>query len=309
MFKMIDVGSNENIKPKTHPRILDSPNGRILIQIHVHASRIEDSVLPGDRPAGGSRPVGRKMMNHQFSRRQFVRTFMITSAAAPLLTEPWSGTLVADLAPAASTAGVVRIKISDFPPLQQDRGSLRLGVTPVYGPTPNSSFYPILINRSSATVYYALDSRCPHRFCVVPPFDRSANVVHCFCHGAEFGLDGTLLLGPATAPLKRYPIEFDGLDTLTIQVPEFGYTVTVASVQTPAGPRVRLEFPTILNAVYQLESRPSLQAAWNPIAFSRTAEGELTDTSLTGSGNAATVYVDQPDATGFYRVSFLVIQV
>ncbi|MGW5478417.1 FAD-dependent oxidoreductase [Streptomyces sp. NPDC004008] len=48
----------------------------------------------------------------------------------------------------------------------------------------------------------ALSARCTHLGCLVA-FNRAEQAWECPCHGSRFGLDGRVLQGPATRPLKR----------------------------------------------------------------------------------------------------------
>jgi Rieske Fe-S protein len=47
---------------------------------------------------------------------------------------------------------------------------------------------------------WALSARCTHLGCAVVVADDNASLA-CPCHGSRYGLDGTVLQGPATAPL------------------------------------------------------------------------------------------------------------
>jgi nitrite reductase/ring-hydroxylating ferredoxin subunit len=65
----------------------------------------------------------------------------------------------------------------------------------------------ILVRRMSPSEYGAVSMRCTHRGCrVAPAGDRLA----CPCHGSEFRYTGEVLEGPASEPLRRYPVMVDG---------------------------------------------------------------------------------------------------
>jgi len=54
--------------------------------------------------------------------------------------------------------------------------------------------------------FYALNDDCPHNHCRAA-FNSAALTFDCPCHGSRFNLDGSLLNGPATIPLKLFPMK------------------------------------------------------------------------------------------------------
>ncbi len=73
----------------------------------------------------------------------------------------------------------------------------------------------LLIVNLGSDSFNALTSICTHSQC-----DRNwsfaSNVFICSCHGSRFGTDGSVVTGPATQPLKNYPIEKkDNILTIT----------------------------------------------------------------------------------------------
>ena len=70
--------------------------------------------------------------------------------------------------------------------------------------------------RTDANPVVALSAVCTHAACDVA-FAAGASDFQCPCHGSIFGVDGAVKQGPATLPLKSYPVTFDG-QTVTIQV-------------------------------------------------------------------------------------------
>ena len=61
----------------------------------------------------------------------------------------------------------------------------------------------ILLVRKSERLY-ALADRCSHRGCSLHEGALEDDTVICPCHGSTFGLDGTLLKGPATSPQPSF---------------------------------------------------------------------------------------------------------
>jgi Rieske Fe-S protein len=50
---------------------------------------------------------------------------------------------------------------------------------------------------------FAVNIRCTHLGCT-PDWKPDAQTWVCACHGSTFGIDGTLIKGPAATPLPRY---------------------------------------------------------------------------------------------------------
>ncbi len=236
------------------------------------------------------------------SRRRFVKTIMFGTAAAVVFGRPWRATVLAEPQPTPG-AGLFRVKVSDYPPLQQDFGSVRLGFNPIDSALPRGAFYPVIINHETGSIFYALDSFCSHAGCVVPPYDEAEGAIRCPCHGSAYGLDGSLINGPASNPLRRFQHTFDGLDTLTIEIPGLGYSVTGSVVQSGDVSRFQLDFPTFDNVEYEVQFRQSAHDAWRPVPFALTAGGTADQTSLVGNGLPASAFVDRTTPTGFYTVS------
>jgi len=72
----------------------------------------------------------------------------------------------------------------------------------------------IIINSSGN--YIALSSVCTHSACQVT-YNASNNNLPCPCHGSLFSISGSVLNGPADAPLETYPVTENG-DVLEIDL-------------------------------------------------------------------------------------------
>ena len=59
-----------------------------------------------------------------------------------------------------------------------------------------------LVTRTSADACTALTTECTHQACTVS--NASAGVFTCPCHGSQFDPAGSVVRGPATAPLHVY---------------------------------------------------------------------------------------------------------
>jgi nitrite reductase/ring-hydroxylating ferredoxin subunit len=209
--------------------------------------------------------------------------------------------------PSASGAGILELNVSQFPALQDVNGSVRLLFSSLQGSRPSGPLYPILVNRGAANQFYTLSARCPHQGCAVAAFDPNFSACVCPCHFSRFAIDGGLIAGPATLPLTRYNNSFDGA-LLCIEIPGLGYNVGGFAVQNGNIPRLGLQFPTFLNSQYQIIFRQAVSDPGIPVPFATTPSGSAINTILTGTGNAASVYVDRTSDSGFYMVAVIASQ-
>jgi len=240
------------------------------------------------------------MQNNIFPRRKFVKTFALFSASVCLSGKAFKSFFVTEVAAQNTTLiGVFRLSLDDFPDLQSNLGSVRLAV-PGMPPT----FPEIIVTRASTTTFYSVTSRCTHQGCTVEPYGVISQYLECPCHGSRFSPNGSVARGPATSALTRYTTTFDGTKNVAIQIPNLGYTTTVGgAVNSVTGSgRLRLEFPTLTGLHYELRFRASVSDDWTPVSFALTANGEATQSVLSGSNRHAIVYVDRSNNYGFYSV-------
>lgn len=227
-------------------------------------------------------------------------------SVASMLCKPWRGTLLADIVPSGN--GLLTVKISDYPPLLEAFGSIRISLSVLdENGVPLGSLNPILINRDTGGRFYALDSTCRHAGCIVLPYDSIAEAVLCPCHGSSYALNGAVLTGPTVSPLFQYPIDFDGVDTLRVELPFLGYRVT-GSVVTPGHvARFQLSFPTLFGSEYEVRFREKTSEDWRVIPFALAVDGVPDQLSLIGLGETVVAYVERTTPTGFYAVSIKVV--
>src|SRR5206468_10962915 len=83
------------------------------------------------------------------SRRGFIKHFVVGTAFSTFLGRNWFATILADCVAVSPTGGILRIKLSDFPALQNENGSVRLALNPFTESSPTCAFYPVLVNRGS----------------------------------------------------------------------------------------------------------------------------------------------------------------
>ena len=218
----------------------------------------------------------------------------------------WKGSVLAQITP--SHVGLLRVKLSDYPALLEDFGSVRIGINPIDNPDgPLGFFYPILINHETGGTYYALDTACRHAGCVVPPYDPFSDAIICPCHGSGYAIDGSVLNGPTVSPLFRYPITFDGVDTLTVELPGLGYRVDSSLVQSADVPMLRLDFPTFENVEYEVKFRERMGDDWTITPFGLSPDNPPDMLSMIADGSPATVFVNRTSPTGFYTAAIKLI--
>jgi Rieske Fe-S protein len=252
-----------------------------------HITRVEPEVLA--------------QAQHALSRRSFVRTFALLSAASWLGGTELKSLLVAEVSAQSSTLpGVFRLNLDNFPTsLANNVGSVRLSVTGM--PT---TFSQIIVSRLENNQFFAVTSRCTHEGQPVSAMNVTTRRLVCPTHGSQFQPSGAVVNGPASQPLTRYNTTFDGVKTVSIEIPGLGFNVSAASVTLASNAkRMRLSFPTVSTIRYRVQFRSSLtDGAWATVQFSTTLEGTANQNVLTGNNTAATVFVDAA-STGFYAVT------
>jgi Rieske Fe-S protein len=246
------------------------------------------------------------------SRRRFIKTFVFGAATAGLCGRAWRGTFLAEAAPlpAGANAGILKIKISDYPSLQEEFGSIRLGFNPINSDSsgPLGFFYPVLINHGSGDEYYAMDSGCPHAGYVVPIYDPFEGAMICPGHQSHYAIDGTVWDGQeSSSSLTRLNLTYDGDDTLTIEVPFLGYSVTCSAVTGTSPPRLQLGFPTFFGVEYDVRFRARIENPWTVVPFATSPNGPADQMSLIGDEQPATVFVVPTTVAGFYSVAVKVL--
>jgi len=243
-------------------------------------------------------------------RRRFVKMLTFGSATSVVAGKLWQRSLLAfcELPPGEKGA-VFKVRLSDFPALQQDYGSVRLSINPLGPSYPDGLFYPFMINRAGDGNFYVLDCECLHAGCVVPAYSNIEFNIQCPCHGSLYDIDGRILSGPTTEPLQQYQFEFDGDDTLTVHIPCWGFKTQLSVLPGGVNSRVQLDFPTFPQVTYEVSFREHPQDPWTPASFATTPEGPVNQTTLTGLGTPATIYLDRTTPTGIYAVSMVLFEI
>jgi cytochrome b6-f complex iron-sulfur subunit len=68
----------------------------------------------------------------------------------------------------------------------------------------------IIVARTSSGAYVALTSICSHQQFNPIAFESANNRFHCPNHGSNFGVDGSVINGPATSALTKYNTQLTG---------------------------------------------------------------------------------------------------
>lgn len=78
----------------------------------------------------------------------------------------------------------------------------------VFPTVSGSDQMPVIASLVSAGAYKAMSSRCTHQDCQVNSTLTNGYIL-CSCHLSHFALDGSVLQGPASSPLKTYDAVYD----------------------------------------------------------------------------------------------------
>jgi nitrite reductase/ring-hydroxylating ferredoxin subunit len=245
------------------------------------------------------------MANDNQSRRQFIHAFALLAASATVCGRLRASPVLARITPLVNPSlGILRIKLSDFPILNQTLGSLRLGITPQDSEInePVGFFWPIIINRSTNNEFFAMSSACTHEGATVATFNPVLRFMECPRHGSRYGIDGRRISGDAQFPLLRYDVEFDGAGTLTVKIPDLGFAIDGTLAQSGAQDRFRLQFLAFPEVEYEVRFHQALGENGIVVPFSTTLDGPANQTVLTGEGLDVQVFVDRGTNNGFYEV-------
>lgn len=237
------------------------------------------------------------------NRRGFVKHFALTSAASMIGGKLWTARLLADIGPNGEPVARIPIKISDYPALQDGLGSVRFKFA-----STTADFFPFTVTRSEDNMFYAVDTRCTHRGCIVDAYSAPDFAMICPCHGSHYSYRGEVISGPAVENLQRYVTDYDGLDTVIVFLSGLDMRINSVKVEssTPSTLRMRLDFPTIIGGRYRVQFRQDLNAAPQEVLFTISATGSADLDQILGTAPAQTVYVDAPRPQGFFSVALVV---
>lgn len=238
-------------------------------------------------------------------RRTFIKHFALSTAAAMLGGSPWKARLLADVGPYGEQIGRIVIKVSDYPTLQYQFGSVVFSFAGQDG-----GFFPFSLNRADdENVFYAVDTRCTHMGCVVDGYVAGQSAMVCQCHFSRYDIKGEVIQGPATNALERYRLTYDGVDTVTVFIPGLDMSIRGIEVheQTASTVRLKLQFPTIPYGRYKVQYRQNLTDVPADVYFADAPSGAaVLDVIQAQDAQGLTVYVDASLPRGFFSVALVV---
>jgi Rieske Fe-S protein len=251
------------------------------------------------------------MTENRLCRRDVIKTLLVTSAASVIGGKAWAVKVVSDVTANAidPTVGVARLQLSSFPALDNNGGSVRLGSSGISANFPVGLFYPIIINRISATEYVALESQCLHAGCVVGTLSGGVNGrMGCPCHGSQYDAQGKCVVGPAPVGffLRSFPTTIEG-GMLKIDIADQGFSSLMTSIDSNGQTRLQISWDSFSFVEYQLRYRPNFATEPVVVNFATTPTGATTTSFITGNDTAATetgarkIYVVPQD--GIYQVA------
>ncbi len=245
-----------------------------------------------------------------FSRREWIKHFVLGSAAAvgfdriPVL---------AEIAPTTNPNSLIRLKLSDYPALQTNFGSIQLTLfadsSNPFSPIPNGI---ITITRASGTVFHAVSASCTHEGIITDKYeDGDTNAIICYGHGSVFDIQGRVIspVEEGQANLPYYNSQLDG-DSLLIHIPNLNLAVgpIVTASVSGTSKRFRLSFNANAHARYRVRFTPNFGDSPLTVSFATTQSGPANQTQLTTGATAGNrnLWVDATTARGFYTIEFIV---
>jgi Rieske Fe-S protein len=254
-------------------------------------------------------------MHENVTRREIIKTIFVGTAISFMNGKTWAAKAVSEVTANAidPNLGVARVDLSKFSALRVDGGSVRLGSSNIIGSPPNTTaeglYYPILINRISATEYVALDTQCLHAGCVLPTLDGGVDGrIVCLCHGSQYDARGLCVGGPAPVgfSLQNYPTRLEG-NILKIDIADEGFQMLTKEVLNGAEARLQISWDSFSAVEYELRYRPNFATEAIAVNFATTLSGAMTNDFITGNDTASVetdarkIYVVPQD--GFYQVA------
>lgn len=165
----------------------------------------------------------------------------------------------------------------------------------------------LYIIHGTGELVYVMNPTCPHAGCTVGRYNTTTSKTSCPCHGSAFGIDGSLLNGPATTGLQRYASRITQ-GVLEVEVPNFEFGIRqVSPILTTAGaPRLALSFPTKSRAAYRLRRAADTSGPFPAASFALDKDGLLNQTQMLGNGSVRTVYVDAASPRSFFKLELMI---
>lgn len=238
------------------------------------------------------------------SRRDWVKRYVLGSAVA-LGSSGWRRTVLADLSPGVNEANLLTFKVSDYPVLQTNFGSMRFSL---FGDqVPNGI---IIISRALGDVFYTVSASCTHAGEIVEPYDPSPETqMYCYGHGSMYDIQGRVIspVEQGQANLPKYNTAFaDGV--LKVEIPGLNFKINSTTLVSENGgtQRLRLSFNAKQGAKYRVRYSTSLTGTPATVPFATSEPGPITQTLLSQLSNQVRdLWVEYTGARGFFSVEMV----
>lgn len=250
-------------------------------------------------------------MQSLLSRRDVIKTIFVTGAFSLINDKLWAAKVVSEVTANAisPSVGIARILLSSFTALNTNGGSVRLTSCNFNGDVPRGAFYPIIINRISATEYVAVNSSCLHEGAIIGRLIGGlTGRMTCPRHSSQYEIHGICTRNPNSASgfvgqsLQTYPTSVaNGI--LTIEVADQGFSFTQEVVTTTSDKRIKLSWDALEFVEYEVRYRPDFATEPVRINCSLTETGTFSTGLIPGiiNGGPRTAYV--PAQNGFYQIA------
>lgn len=242
-----------------------------------------------------------------FTRREWIKHFVIGTASAVGLGK---SPVLAEIAPSTDPNSLIRLKLSDYPTLLANYGSIQLTLFQ----TAQNEFVPngiITITRAPSNVFHAVSASCTHQGGITAPYlDGDTNAIICYDHDSQFDIQGKVI-SPAEvgqANLPYYPSQLVG-DTLLIHIPNLNLKVgpIVPASASGSTQRFQLTFTPNANARYRVRFTPNFAAPSSIIPFANSAAGVANQLQLAATNDSPrSIWVDATTARGFYTIELII---
>lgn len=250
-------------------------------------------------------------MIQSLSRREVIKTLFVTSAFSLINNKLWAAKVVSEVTAndINPTVGIARINLASFAGLNTNGGSVRLTSCNFNGDVPRGAFYPIIINRVSATEYIAVNSACLHEGAIIGRLlNGLTGRMTCPRHSSQYEIHGVCTRNPNSASgfvgqsLLTYPTSVaNGI--LTIEVADQGFSFTQEVVTTASDKRIKLTWDALEFVEHEVRYRPDYTTEPVRINCSLTETGAFSTGLIPGiiNGGTRTAYVPAND--GFYQIA------
>lgn len=248
------------------------------------------------------------MYSPSLTRRTIIKSILWGSALSVVGEKVMSQSITGQLHAAGATSkGLIKLKISDFPVLGVANGSLRLGSSSIGSDkNPVGLYPPVIINRGTSNNYSAMDARCPHSGCVVGTYKPTVGFMTCPCHSSKFKIDGTYVTGPANSSLIKFPVTPENQGFISIEIEEMSFEVLITPVLNNNRQRLKIKFLAFEQITYEVRFRTFNGTPSKVVPFSLSVDSAIPQTALLLTrtpDDDTTLFIDPPTENGMIQVA------